>query len=607
MSEKSIGLGLGAGLPTDRLLDLQLVSAGGQGLLYRSHDKLLNRPVAVKILTNVPTDGPLPSSVTAQARMSWHPNVMTLHDAGRTTTGQPFLVMEYLDGGSCEQLRRRGPVAVERALRIGLEIAEALQASHDQHIAHCDVKPSNVLLDTDDHVRLGDFGSARDFDRSTTTLDEIQGSLMYVAPETLEGVRPAKPADVYALALTIRALLTGETPWAEARSLGEAIATRRQTRRLDFPALAERPRLQKALEAATDIDPDRRPVLPDLITELRIAAGRQAVPVVPVPPPRRSRIVFAVAAACLLVGGATGYVIRPAAVQPVAEDPGGLSPQMAFCGALLRARVQHARAVVGLERTVAKAASAEDAVESMLIGYPRKFASIYRPVVDVADQLTLKRTVANLSNQALADLALVDGLYRAGIEPRGLVDAKSATVQIHGELRASVAEAAASYSALLKHGEELCGLSALNSRADNIKAAIDNSVAQFKRFLTEPQMSTFFDLDGAGQRTSRMFDANQIDLILSSGPVLLDQFGSHLDWLVHLLEADNEIRDVLFANYLGQFVKYLSLRMPYTQTLPKIHPDWVVDMQARFRELPEHEQVGINTYAEAVTTLGLGR
>ncbi|MCC6226751.1 MAG: serine/threonine protein kinase [Microthrixaceae bacterium] len=607
MSEKSIGLGLGAGLPTDRLLDLQLVSAGGQGLLYRAHDKLLSRPVAVKILTNAPTDGPLPSSVTAQARMSWHPRVMSLYDAGRTTTGLPYLIMEYLEGGSCEQLRRRGPVAVDRVLRIGLELAEALQASHDHHIAHCDVKPSNVLLDSHDHVRLGDFGSARDFDRSTTTLDEIQGSLMYVAPETLEGVRPGKPADVYALALTIRALLTGDAPWAEARSLGDAIATRLQTKRLDFPTLTERPRLRKALEAATDIDPDRRPVLPDLITELRIAAGRQAVPVVPAPPPRHPRIVFAVAALCLLVGSVIGYVIRPAALHEAADEPEGLNPQGAFCSTLIRARVQHARAVLRLEQTVARAGSAEEAVESMIIVYPREFASIYRPVVDVADQLTLKNTVANLSSQALADMALVDGLYRAGIEPRGLVDAKSATVQVHGELRASVAEAAASYSTLLRHGEELCGLSALNSRADNIKAAIDNSVAEFKRFLTEPQMSAFFDLGGAGQRTSRMFDANQIDLILSSGSVLLDQFGSHLDWLVHLLEGDREIRDVVFANYLGQFVKYLSLRMPYTQTLPTVHPDWVSDMQARFRELPEHEQVGINRYVEAVTTLGLGR
>lgn len=606
MFDQSSGLGLGAGLPTNRLLNLELVSAGGQGLLYRAHDAVLDRTVAVKILTGEPADGPLPQSVVAQARMSWHPNVMTLYDAGRTTNGLPYLIMEYLHGGSCEQLRRRGPVAVDRALRIGLELAEAIQAAHAQQIVHRDVKPSNVLLDADDHVRLGDFGLARNLDRTATTLNELQGSLMYVAPETLEGVRPGKASDVYALALTIRTLLTGEQPWTHARSIGEAIATRLQTRRLDFEMLKERPRLRVALEAATDSDPDRRPLLPDLIAELRIAAGRQHVPVISEPPRRRPRIAFAVAAVCLLIGAVVGFVARPAAESPEPAEAESVSPEGAFCSSLLKARSDHLEIIRVASTSVDQDTSAIDAVRSLFSEYPTRVSEIYEPVVAAARRVGLGSAADALAGTALANMALTDGLYRLDLDSRGLVDTQALKVRVHNGLPLSVASAAEGYVAILRHAENVCNVDQLNPRSDSITAAINDAVVRLSLLLRGPHMDAFFDLSKDGKRTARMFSPEQVDLILTAAPNTLGQFGSHMEWLMLLLENDS-VRETLMQNHLGTLVKFLEDRFQSVPQMLQAHPEWVEEMRAAYREMPEYEQRGVQTYAKATAALGLGQ
>lgn len=592
LSETPLELGLGAGLPADRLLDLDLVSAGGQGLLYRARDAALDRTVAVKILTSEQPGTAVAPSVAAQARMSWHRNVMSLYDVGRTTAGHIYLVMEFVEGGSCDQLRRRGPVPIDRTLGIGLELAEALQACHERDIVHCDVKPSNVMLDTEGHVRLGDFGLARRIDRTATTLAEIQGSLMYVAPETLEGIRPGKPADVYALALTIRAMLTGEQPWAEARTLGEAIATRLQTRRLSFDELLERPRLRHALEAATDSDPERRPLLPELIAELRIAAGREAPPVTSPPTQRRGRrVIYAAGAACLLVGGIVGYVVRPTTSTPPA--PSRQLTQREFCGALLQARAQlppeiH-KLTTRLDENPQRNSDSVGAVRMMVSDYPRLFARINRPVVDAAARdIGLSGPARSLSPDALGDMAVVDGLYRVDDPARGLIDSNTFEVNDRPGLDGAVRRTALNYATLMKFGQEHCSTEEFANRSDEVGKAIATFGNRLVSYLQSATVMGPFFAPETAPRSARLFTPRQVDLILSVSDSLIQQFNRNTVWVEQLLE-DSAMRATVFSSHLD-FVLHLlddPARLAYLQ---ERHPEWETEIRDRFDELPEWQR-----------------
>lgn len=594
MSETPFDLGIGAGLPTDRFRDLDLVSAGGQGLLYRAVDTVLRRTVAVKVLTADHPGEAVPTSVTSQAAMSWHPNVVPLHDIGRTANGHLYLIMEYVEGGSCEQLRRRGPVDVDRTLRLALELADALQACHDRGIVHCDVKPSNIMLDPQGHVRLGDFGSARPIDHATTTLAEIQGSLMYVAPEALEGVRPAKEADVYAFALTIRSLLTGEQPWTEARTLAEAIATRLHTHRLDFDELAERPRLRHALEAATDGDPENRPLLPELIAELRISAGRESAPAIAAPPrPRGRRIALAAAAAGLLVGGLTGFVVRPTTVterKPAAKSTGTINE---FCGAALTARAALIPAINELnEHLSIRSGRAPDpfvAVTMLVSDYPTSFAKSNQPMVDAAARLgSLREDAALIPPGSLDDVAMVDGLYRVSYSAStGLIDSRTLEVTPRNGLPQSVSDAAHGYANLMKFAKQHCGIAEFATSSDQIAETVEGLARSLKLYLDDRAIMSRFFNDDLG-RSSQLFTAHQVDLILSSSDFISRDIDLRFAWIAAMLK-DNAIRNVVFRNHFTLVISALNAR-PDPQAIAAEHPDWVNELREQWEQVPGSER-----------------
>ena len=217
------------GLPP-RYTTPELVAYGGMAEVYRATDESLGRTVAVKVLSErYGRDHELHERFMREARtaasLSGEPNVIVIHDVGETETGQPFIVMEYVAGGTVADRLRAGRVDREQALRWLEQAARALDRAHARGIIHRDVKPGNLLVAEDGALRVSDFGIARVTGFETLTLTgTVLGSSGYMSPEQARG-EPATPAsDRYALACVAFELLCGRRPFVRANATAEAHA-----------------------------------------------------------------------------------------------------------------------------------------------------------------------------------------------------------------------------------------------------------------------------------------------------------------------------------------------------------------------------------------------
>ena len=224
---------------------LDSLGAGGMGEVYRARDPRLDRAVAVKVLTSSAAATPLElerfqREARAIARLS-HPNICTVYDVGQED-GVPYLVMELLEGETLAECLERGPVPLDRALTLSIQIAEALDASHGKGVTHRDLKPSNIFLvaRSATEVKLLDFGLAKlrdseyadDVGEPTKSLwitDEgtVLGTLPYMAPEQVEGRGADARTDIFALGVVLYEMMTGRVPFrgASRASLTAAILT----------------------------------------------------------------------------------------------------------------------------------------------------------------------------------------------------------------------------------------------------------------------------------------------------------------------------------------------------------------------------------------------
>ena len=190
---------------------LELIDGRSTSLVYKARQISTNRAVAIKLMLDRRSrpGAPLPIEAQALARLSWHSHVLSLIETDLTADGIPVLVTEFADGGSVETLAARGALSIDSALSILTQVASAMTAAHRLGIVHCDLKPANILVASDGTARLSDFGIARMLDVTAPTLDDIRGTLRYVAPEVLEGSPPTFAADVYGLAVTAWTMLEG--------------------------------------------------------------------------------------------------------------------------------------------------------------------------------------------------------------------------------------------------------------------------------------------------------------------------------------------------------------------------------------------------------------
>lgn len=206
------------GPKVDGYSDLIQVAKGGFGTVYRARQDRHGRDVALKILhvdhLDEATRRRFDRECVAMGSLSWHPNVVSLFDSGITEDGNPYIVMEYLERSLGERVRRTGPLSWIEAVSIGIQVAGALGTAHAAGVLHRDVKPDNLLIGPFGAVKLSDFGIAAINGGTRSTTGHVSFTFAHVPPEVLRRRRPDERSDLYSLASTLYALMTGRPPFA---------------------------------------------------------------------------------------------------------------------------------------------------------------------------------------------------------------------------------------------------------------------------------------------------------------------------------------------------------------------------------------------------------
>ncbi len=258
-----------------------LIGRGGMGVVYRAYDLRLKRTVALKLMApELALDQRFRERFSREAEVAMsleHPNVVPIHDAG-DIDGRLYLAMRHVEGTDLKGLlQATGALEPTRALAICSQVAHALDAAHAKGLVHRDVKPSNVLLDANEHVYLADFGLTRRSDEPHGTPGEGRsvGTPSYLAPEQIEGTSIDGRTDVYSLGCLLYECLTGEPPFVSGSRLAMAWAHLEEE---PPSASGRRPELPDAIDAvirkAMAKEPgDRYPTCTALIAAAEGALG----------------------------------------------------------------------------------------------------------------------------------------------------------------------------------------------------------------------------------------------------------------------------------------------------------------------------------------------
>lgn len=387
---------------------------GGMGVVYRAVHTELARPVALKVLS-AGAESSSPEIIArfhreaqSAAKLADHPGIVGVHDAGRDGD-TCWLAMDLIDGQSLDHLLDEEAIAIDQAIRIGAECADALAHAHAAGVLHRDVKPANILLAADGAARLTDFGLARPLDagpdvQKLTRTGVVVGTPSYMPPEQLRGGPVDARADVYALGATIYELVSGHAPFSGGSMhtlIGQVLRQEARPLKLGPPGLAA------VVARCLDKSPDRRyPSAAALAADLRRLERGESVSVqLPGPVTRswrrvRNRPLTAIAVTGVL--SALGGVAVTAAV--LRENEGTAQDS-------LRDEANQRKAV---DRSTAQATAYQDALQSA--------GAQLRRCAEHGRGATLSD--ADL-NDALAGLAItaqaVAGRHPLAESPRGLV------------------------------------------------------------------------------------------------------------------------------------------------------------------------------------------
>jgi serine/threonine-protein kinase len=253
------------------------IGAGGMGVVFRAFDERLSRPVALKILpSHLLKDDTTRLRFLREGRSAAkvdHPNCVRLLAAGEEQ-GWPFLVMEFVDGGTLQgRLDKYTRLSVAETIAVGRQIAAGLGAAHRVGILHRDVKPANVLFTREGEAKLADFGLAREeqCDHSISVTGMVMGTPHYMAPEVCEGKKADPRSDVYALGVMLYQMVSGRYPF-DGTAVMEVLMQHVQNPPPPLPEAT--PALADAIFKAMEKEPKKRyQTAEDLIAALQ-AAGR---------------------------------------------------------------------------------------------------------------------------------------------------------------------------------------------------------------------------------------------------------------------------------------------------------------------------------------------
>jgi serine/threonine-protein kinase len=276
---------------------VQRIARGGMSTVYAAVDERLDRHVAVKVMSAALSADPAFSDrfsreARATAKLSHH-NVVSVYDQGEDA-GHVFLVMELVEGRTLrELLREKGQLSAAQAISVMEPVLGALAAAHRAGIVHRDVKPENILLSDDGVVKVADFGLARavESDAAATRTGLMMGTVAYCAPEQISRGFADPRSDVYAAGIVLYELLTGTVPYEGESAM--TVAYQHVHSRVPAPsakAIDVPSEIDALVLRATDSDPGGRPIdAGAFLAEVSDVRADLGLPVVPIPPPDRSR------------------------------------------------------------------------------------------------------------------------------------------------------------------------------------------------------------------------------------------------------------------------------------------------------------------------------
>lgn len=207
---------------------LETIGGGGMANVYKAHDAILNRKVAVKVLRPQFSDDEefirrFRREAQAATSLS-HPNVVNIYDVGEEDDLY-FIVMEYVEGLTLKQLiQKRGVLPIEETVDIMIQITSAIAHAHANHIVHRDIKPHNILISPKGEAKVTDFGIARAMTSATIThTNSVMGSVHYLSPEQARGGMVNEKSDIYSLGIVLYEMATGIVPFSGDTAVSIAI------------------------------------------------------------------------------------------------------------------------------------------------------------------------------------------------------------------------------------------------------------------------------------------------------------------------------------------------------------------------------------------------
>lgn len=244
---------------------IKRIGGGGFGDVWLTRQTNVDREVAVKV-GHAPIQDEIirlrfERECKALGRLSGHPNIVDVFTAGSLADGRPYLVLEYIDGGTLWQRLKRAPLTEPELISVGEQLAGALAEAHGSGVLHRDLKPENILMRSNGDAVLGDFGIARLQDGVNTTSAAITASVAYAAPEVLGGTKASAASDLYGIGVCLLAAILRSVPFVDKsdKSIHPIINRVMTDEPPDLRNHGISEDLAKVVESLLHKDPNRRP------------------------------------------------------------------------------------------------------------------------------------------------------------------------------------------------------------------------------------------------------------------------------------------------------------------------------------------------------------
>lgn len=545
----------------ERFDRISLIAVSPSSLVFRAVQRSLGREVAVKVHAAPLPPGSSPSDapeVRAHAAVSASPFVAELYDAGVTASGQLWVSMEYVPT-SLGARRKRHLIPAPELLRIARQLSEAVCAVHAAGMVHCDLKPGNVLLAADGDVRLIDFGIAQQTGSVPPTLDVTRGTLVYIAPEVLEGAHPSSEADIWGLGATLWSAVHGE----RAVHLGRP-SPRSSSTVLDVSVLREwawdppegfegpaAERLRSVIELCLRPDPRERPLASEARSLLEVPDTPPPVAVV-----RSGRRRTPLALAALFA--AIALVVTAVALREPPDDDARLmvTPQPEWCAAVTDANQEISDAMQNARRVILSGGYSATAVRDGLKGLPEAFSTAMAPLGRLmASEPYFTGMAPALRQSAMRDLMVAETVtYLATGEflDVGTTPRAAANLRMQPE---DIRRSATALTAVSELSRAVCGLEVGSWQTSQIE------LADAVRTSIEGPGAPFF----ADPAAATALDAQLFATVLAvQGDYFLEIVNQHPEWLVQVITPGSgspALAD-LFAREHASMMRGLAVEHP---------------------------------------------